>query len=162
MLLLSYYLWNLEMYNQWLAKSHPMSTGLLYAKILYTKNMISCFEHAMLHLNSRFSKFCGQFWRIWFFYHGSELLKKSNTCPENVWALLENIDEEDEHLIEPISVFRPTDACRKARLTVGAVRFVNHSCVPNCEYIVSNIKGVKCIKLKIIKNLLPGDELFVF
>ena len=129
----------------------------LYEK--YDKLLRACYAASK---QSLFKILPDNFGGFGFFYHGSELLKKSNTCPENVWALLENIDEEDEHLIEPISVFRPTDACRKARLMVGAVRFVNHSCVPNCEYIVSNIKGVKCIKLKIIKNLLPGDELFVF
>ena len=45
---------------------------------------------------------------------------------------------------------------------VGPVRFANHSCNPNAEYVASYYRNRKCVKLKALKNIAPGDEITVF
>ena len=96
------------------------------------------------------------------FYEGDAVFKPGKNCPTGLWAILEYIDHEDENLIKPISVFKSTAACKKSRIMVGAVRFAKNCCVPNCEYVITEWNGVKCIQLKVIKEITKGDELFVF
>ena len=42
---------------------------------------------------------------------------------------------------------------------LGAVRFVNHSCSPNCEFVVKRKK--KLVKFEILKNIEPYCNLTV-
>ena len=45
---------------------------------------------------------------------------------------------------------------------VGPVRFENHSCNANAEYVASFYRNRKCVKLKALKNIAPVDEITVF
>ena len=44
----------------------------------------------------------------------------------------------------------------------GSVRLVNHSCDPNCQFVVCEIGAQKCVKVEILKDIYPGDELLVY
>ena len=59
-------------------------------------------------------------------------------------------------------MFKPTEICRKSRIMIGAVRFENRSCSPNCRYQITEWKRRKCVKLQIVREILPGDEITVF
>ena len=79
-----------------------------------------------------------------------------------MWAVLEQVDSTDENKILPISVFKPTKVCNKMRLICGSVRFLNHSCDPNCQFVVCELGAQKCVKVEILKDIHPGDELLVY
>ena len=66
-----------------------------------------------------------------------------------------------EVLINPISIIDETECCKAKRVLVGAVRFANHSCLPNCEFLATEHKVRKCVKLAVIRSWRPGDALTV-
>ena len=80
----------------------------------------------------------------------------------NLHALLQSVKGEELYLFEPISIFAGTEICRNNRIMIGPVRFANHSCRPNTQYVASTYKNQKCVKLKITKNIQKNDELTVF
>ena len=45
---------------------------------------------------------------------------------------------------------------------VGSVRFANHSCEPNCSYRISEHKSKSCVRLVVVKPIMPEDEVNVF
>ena len=98
------------------------------------------------------------------FYEGDEILrvpKKKKFLPK-LWSVLEKIKDCDESSIKAVSVFKPTSACSHSRIIVGAVRFANHSCRPNCEYQISEWKGQHFVNLAVIRDIMPGHEVTVF
>ena len=74
---------------------------------------------------------------------------------------MERIPHSKEHSINPISIIDETELCKAKRVLVGAVRFANHSCVPNCEFLATEHKGRKCVKLAVIRSCRPGEALTV-
>ena len=60
-----------------------------------------------------------------------------------------------------ISVFRPTERCSFHKLMAGPARFVNHNCRPNGNYYAGFYKGKECIKIELVEDLQPGEELTV-
>ena len=64
--------------------------------------------------------------------------KKKDFLLPGLHALLQTVNDEDVDKFEPISIFARTDLCRKSRIMVGPVRFANHSCKPNSEYVASS------------------------
>ena len=126
----------------------------------FTKNLILCCDKVTLRRKKTSSSFgrtvLGGYG---LHYVGENVLKafQSNTLISNLWAALEKIDTEDEDKIKPISVFKPTDFCNLSQIMVGSVRFVNHSCFPNCEYEVKDWKNRKCVKLKIFPGYRSGE-----
>ena len=99
------------------------------------------------------------------FYEGKHKLcynsKKKFRIPE-LRALIQRVPSFLEDQIKPVSVFAPTDLCSQMRIMVGPVRFVNHSCDPNCEYVVTEHKNMKCVGLQILKDIEPYTELNVY
>ena len=57
------------------------------------------------------------------------------------------------------SVFASTALCSQMRKMVGPVRFVNHSCKPNCKYVISEFKNRKNVRLEVLKDIAPHSEL---
>ena len=74
----------------------------------------------------------------------------------------EKIPENREKFVDPVSILEPTSMCSSARVMVGVCRFANHCCAPNCDYLASEYKGRKCVKLVTLKDVLPGQPLTVF
>ena len=77
-------------------------------------------------------------------------------------AILQTVENNDMSEFVSISIFSATDLCRKNRIMVGPVRFANHSCKPNTEYVASQYGNVKCVKLKLLKSIHKGDQIHVF
>ena len=88
--------------------------------------------------------------------------KKRDTLLPNLTALIEPIKDSDFHKFRHISILASTDICKNNRIMVGPVRFANHSCQPDSEYVASTYRDKKCIKLKALKTLQKDDEITVF
>ena len=130
----------------------------LYAK--YDSLLRVCYNEAT---NSSFEFKLDSFGGYGLFFNGTDTLKVSKRkVLENSWAILEQVDSTDENKILPISVFKPTKVCNKMRLMCGSVRFVNHSCDPNCQFVVCEVGAQKCVKVEILKDIHPGEELLVY
>ena len=88
------------------------------------------------------------------FLSGTEDLKIArNKVLKNLWGNSGAYwKKEEENQIQSISVFKPTNVCKKNRLMVGTVRFVNHSDDPNCDYVISEKSGQKCANQKIAER----------
>ena len=99
------------------------------------------------------------------FYEGKHKIcfkaDKNYQIPE-MRALLQRVPKLLEDQIKPVSVFAPTALCSQMRIMVGPVRFVNHSCDPNCEYVVTEHKNMKFVRMQILKDIEPYTELNVF
>ena len=127
----------------------------------YDQLLRKCYQEAK---NANFSirpdSFCG----YGLFYSGADVLEtsKQKDCLEGLCALLEVIDDEDQQLIKPISIFQATEVCKKSRVMIGAVRFANHSCKPNCKYDIKEVNNRKRVKLRLVRDISPGEELTVF
>ena len=140
-----------------------------YSELLQTDSLYQSFDQ-LLRTNYEDAKKANftfkhdSFGGYGLFYVGRKSLKpgKPDQDIENVWAAIEQIDAENESKISPVSVFKPTEICRKSRIMIGAVRFANHSCSPNCRYQITEWKRRKCVKLQIVREILPGDEITVF
>ena len=97
------------------------------------------------------------------FLNGTDPLKFSKRkILENLWAILEQVDATDENEILSISVFKPTKVCNKIHLMCSSARFVNHSFDPNCQFVICEIGAQKCVKVEILKDIHPADELLVY
>ena len=88
--------------------------------------------------------------------------KRRDVLLHNLCALLQPVSDSDMPLFKPISIFSGTEACRQNRIMVGPVRFANHSCCPNAEYVASSFGTLKCVKLKLLKTLSKGEEITDF
>ena len=100
------------------------------------------------------------------FYCGTEPLKPSSSISKrflpSVVGYIEKIPNDVVCNFAEISIFQKTDICKFDRIMVGATRFANHSCRPNCKYAVFDDGKRKAIKLEIISEIIPGDEITVF
>ena len=45
---------------------------------------------------------------------------------------------------------------------VGPIRFVNHSCQPNCEYKAVELNGRRAVEIATLRKISPGSELLTF
>ena len=140
-----------------------------YSELLQTDSLYESFDQLLRTnyedaIKANFTFKHDSFGGYGLFYVGRKSLKpgKPDQDIENVWAAIEQIDAENESKISPVSVFKPTEICRKSRIMIGAVRFANHSCSPNCRYQITEWKRRKCVKLQIVREILPGDEITVF
>ena len=89
------------------------------------------------------------------FLKGGDLYvkKKKDFLLPGLHAVLQTVNDEDVDKFEPISIFARTDLCKKNRIMVGPVRFANHSCKPNSEYVASSYKGHQCVRLRALQNI---------
>ena len=88
--------------------------------------------------------------------------KSRDLVLQNLKALLQPVDTKEMAYFEPISIFSGTDLCRKNRIMVGPIRFANHSCRSNTEYVASHYGSSKCVKLKLLRSINKGDEITVY
>ena len=98
-------------------------------------------------------------------FHGGDDLyvkKKKDFLLPALHALLQTVNDEDVDMFEPVSIFARTDLCKKKRIMVGPVRFANHSCKPNSEYVASSYKGHQCVRLRALQNIRRGQEITVY
>ena len=140
-----------------------------YSELLQTDSLYESFDQLLRSnyedaIKANFTFKHDSFGGYGLFYVGKESLKpgKPDQDIENVWAAIEQIDAENESKISPVSVFKPTEICKKSRIMIGAVRFANHSCSPNCRYQITEWKRRKCVKLQIVREILPGEKITVF
>ena len=100
------------------------------------------------------------------FYCGNEPLKPSSSFSKkfllSVLGYREKIPNDVVRNFAEISIFQRTDICKFDRIMVGATRFANHSCRLKCKYDVFDDGKRKAIKLEIISEIIPGDEITVF
>ena len=100
------------------------------------------------------------------FYCGTEPLKPSSSFSKrflpSVVGYIEKISNDVVSNFAEISIFQRTDICKLDKKMVGATPFANHSCQPNCKYAVFDDGKRKAIKLEIISETIPGDEIIVF
>ena len=100
------------------------------------------------------------------FYCGTESLKPSSSISKrflpSVVGYIEKIPNDVVCNFAEISFFQKMDICMFDRIMVGATSFANHSCRPNCKYAVFDDGKRKAIKLEIISEIIPGDEITVF
>ena len=100
-------------------------------------------------------------------YDGYELVNRKETSLSKGEYLHEcrgymgRIPPSKELSINPISIIDETEYCKAKRVLVGAVRFANHSCVPNCQFLATEHNGRKCVKLTVIRSCRPGEALTV-
>ena len=128
----------------------------------YKKLLTDCYQSAV---NNGFSFEPDQYGGFGLFYRGQqEIMKKSgkSTFLTSVLGYIEKIPESSVKDLKEILMFRATEVCKKDRIMVGTTRFANHSCRPNCRYVVSEVGARKCIKLEILKDITTGDEITVF
>ena len=99
-------------------------------------------------------------------YCGTEPLKSSSSFSKrflpSVVGYIEKIPNDVVSNFAEISILQRTDICKFDRIMVGAPRFTNHSCRPNCKYAVFDDGKRKAIKLEFISEIIPGDEITVF
>ena len=99
-------------------------------------------------------------------FYGQEvsikITRKRDFLLPGLHAQLQTVDDKDLPNFTPISIFAGTAISKKSRNMVGPVRFANHSCKPNTEYVASFFKTQKCVKLKAIRNIEKNEELTVF
>ena len=75
---------------------------------------------------------------------------------------LEKLPDSSIDCFADISVFRKTDICKFDRIMVGATRFANHSCRPNCKNNIANVGRRKVIKLEMLMPINCGHKITVF
>ena len=107
-----------------------------------------------------------QFGGYGLFYDGKQSLCSSTSFRKNylpsIVGYVEKIPAALVGCFADISLFEKTDLCKFDRIMVGATRFANHSCRPNCKYTIFDSGKRKAIKLEILKQVNPGDEITVF
>ena len=100
------------------------------------------------------------------YYVGDEVISPKNSHPvkvlPSVIGFVEKIPKEALSSFKDISIFRKTDSCSFDRVMLGSTRFANHSCKPNCRFILKEINSRRCIQLEVIKNIFKNDEITVF
>ena len=56
----------------------------------------------------------------------------------------------------------PREGSGLSRVMVGPARFLNHSCVPNCDYVAIEINGRKAVQIITRQEIPPQTELLSF
>ena len=107
-----------------------------------------------------------QFGGYGLFYDGKQSLCSSTSFRKNylpsIVGYVEKIPAALLGCFADTSLFERTDLCKFDRIMFGATRFANHSCRPNCKYTIFDTGKRKAIKLEILKQVNPGDEITVF
>ena len=128
----------------------------------YEQILSNCYQEVK---DSSFSIKFDSFNGYGLYYEGKHKLrsndKRNYRIPE-LRALIQRVPKFLEDQIKPVSVFAPTDLCSQMRIMVGPVRFANHSCDPNCEYVVTEHKNMKFVRLQILKDIEPYTEISVY
>ena len=97
------------------------------------------------------------------FYRGNKTLEKrqhDRTLP-SIIGVLEKIPTELLSTFPYVSIFTKTRVCEYDRVMLGPTRFANHSCRPNCRYVLKEINSMQCIQLEIVNTIYTGDEITV-
>ena len=145
-----------------LAPMVEMLTASEYAKKLEEDSQLQEFDTLLrnCYADARLSGFsfeADQFGGYGLFYKGGRLLKPETTFPRTylpgVDGFIEKIPEKCLDSFADISLFRRTDVCKFDRVMVGATRFANHSCRPNCRYSICDTGKRKIIKLEIVQAI---------
>ena len=100
------------------------------------------------------------------FYCRTEPLKPSSSFSKrflpSVVGYIEKIPNDVVRNFAKISISQRPDICKFDQIMVGVTRSANHSCRQNCKYGVFDYGKRKAIKLEIISEIIPGDEITVF
>ena len=75
---------------------------------------------------------------------------------------IEKIPNDILSSFKEISIFKKTDSCSFDRVILGATRFANNYCCPNCRYILRNLNSRRCIQLEVLKPINKNDEITDF
>lgn len=95
--------------------------------------------------------------------YSGEVALPASVILDLIVGYTERLPKKESHLVSYVSVLGPTDLCSFERVMAGPIRFVNHCCEPNCEYIASeDDRGRKCVKLKTLQSVKRGESLTVF
>ena len=100
------------------------------------------------------------------YYAGENVILPKNSHPVKVLpsivGYIEKIPDDTLSSFKEISIFKKTDSCSFDRVMLGATRFANHCCRPNCRYLLRNLNSRRCIQLEVLKPINKKDEITVF
>ncbi len=76
-------------------------------------------------------------------------------------GLLMKVPPETEAVLNDFSVMEGRK--KEPKVLVGTLRFVNHSCMPNCSYYQAyGFEGRECVRLRINRPILVDEEITVY
>ena len=93
-------------------------------------------------------------------YNGENILAKKMRLP--IYGYIETIPTNVEDNFTNLSVLAPSQGSKLSRVMVGPIRFVNHSCQPNCEYKAVELNGRRAVEIVTLRKISPGSELLTF
>ena len=94
-------------------------------------------------------------------YEGEKLFPKGQQI--SLFGYLEKIPKKDESTFSNLSIMAPREGSGLSRVMVGPARFfLNHSCVPNCDYVAIEINGRKAVQIITRQEIPPQTELLSF
>ena len=99
------------------------------------------------------------------FYVGEKTFQTRKSRPlqilPSIVGFIEKISSESLASFKDISIFRKTDACKFDRVMLGPTRFANHSCKPNCRFVLREVNSRRCIQLEILCPIEKNDDITV-
>ena len=93
-------------------------------------------------------------------YNGENILAEKMRLP--IYGYIETIPTNVEDNFTNLSVLAPRQGSKLSRVMVGPIRFVNHSCQPNCEYKAVELNGRRAVEIVTLRKISPGSELLTF
>ena len=93
-------------------------------------------------------------------YNGENILAEKMRLP--IYGYIETIPTNVEDNFTNLSVLAPRQGSKLSRVIVGPIRFVNHSCQPNCEYKAVELNGRRAVEIVTLRKISPGSELLTF
>ncbi|PRD29476.1 UNVERIFIED_CONTAM: kmt5b [Trichonephila clavipes] len=150
-----------------------------YSQLISIDWVISCFHAWTEERKQRFKNHVFNYFRVFDVNSGYHILpctrysienfKGAKICATKKWYVSEKImglvgciaqlSEEDENrlLIPGINDFSVMYSYRKclSQLWLGPAAFINHDCIPNCEFVATG----KNVRIQVIRNIEVGDEI---
>ena len=93
-------------------------------------------------------------------YNGEKFLAEKMRLP--IYGYIERIPTNVEDNFTNLSVLAPRQGSKLSRVMVGPIRFVNHSCQPNCQYKAVELNGRRAVEIVTLRKITPGSELLTF